>query len=351
VSLSTSPPADPAAADAAIVLPAVQATADTVFEPATRPTMYFIGVTTGQSSIMRVFPRWAEHLGLGPVVIGGIDCRWHDDPDVYRRVVTFIRDDPHSLGALVTTHKIDLLAACRDLFDELDPYAALLGEVSGIAKRSPPGAADRAALLCGYAKDPITSGLSLEAFLPADHWTQTGGDALILGAGGSSIALSCALLDPGHGDDLPRRLFVTNRSPGRLDEIEAVHRKLNVKIPVEYIHTPRPEDNDQVLARLGPHSLVANATGLGKDAPGSPLTDAAVFPEQGLAWDFNYRGDLHFLVQARRQAAARHLHVEDGWVYFLHGWTRVMEEVFHVEIPARGPGFDALGRIAAGTRT
>ncbi|MEI6241130.1 MAG: shikimate dehydrogenase, partial [Planctomycetia bacterium] len=78
---------------------------------------------------------------------------------------------------------------------------------------------------------------------------------------------------------------------------------------------------------------------------------AAVFPEHGLAWDFNYRGDLHFLVQARRQAAARHLHVEDGWVYFLHGWTRVMEEVFHVEIPARGPGFDALGQIAASTRT
>jgi shikimate 5-dehydrogenase len=268
---------------------------------------------------------------------------------VYRHVVAFIKNDPHSLGALVTTHKIDLLTACRDLFDELDPYAELLGEVSGIAKRGPAGGSQ--SLLCGYAKDPITSGLSLEAFLPADHWRKTGGDTLILGAGGSSIALSCAMLDPQHGDNLPRRLFITNRSPGRLHEIEEIHRKLAVKIPVEYIHTPRPEDNDRVVARLAPHSLVANATGLGKDAPGSPLTDAAVFPEHGLAWDFNYRGDLHFLVQARRQAVARHLHVEDGWVYFLHGWTRVMEEVFHVEIPARGPGFDALGQIAASTRT
>lgn len=334
----------------AIVLPAVQATADTVFEPASRPTMYFIGVTTGKSSIMQVFPKWAAHLSLGAVAIRGLDCKWHDDPAVYRRVVTFIKDDPQSLGALVTTHKIDLLAACRDLFDALDPHAELLGEVSGIAKTRLPGGSRPRSLLCGCAKDPITSGLSLEAFLPADHWKKTGGDALILGAGGSSIALSCAILDPKHGDDVPRRLFVTNRSPGRLHEIEAIHRRLGAGIPVEYIHTPRPEDNDRVMARLAPHSLVANATGLGKDAPGSPLTDSAVFPEHGLAWDFNYRGDLHFLAQARRQAATRHLHVEDGWVYFLHGWTRVMEEVFHVEIPARGPGFDALGQIAASTR-
>lgn len=349
--MSTTTHASRDSADTAIVLPAVEATADTVFAPAGRPTMYFIGVTTGKSSIMQVFPKWAAHLGLGAVAIRGIDCKWHDDPAVYRHVVKFIKDDPLSLGALVTTHKIDLLTACRDLFDELDPYAELLGEVSGIAKRSLPGATRAQSLLCGSAKDPITSGLSLEAFLPAGHWTRTGADALILGAGGSSIALSCAMLDPQHGDDLPRRLFITNRSPGRLHEIESIHRKLGVNIPVEYVHTPRPEDNDRVLARLTPHSLVANATGLGKDAPGSPLTDTAVFPEHGRVWDFNYRGDLHFLVQARRQAAARHLHVEDGWVYFLHGWTRVMEEVFHVAIPARGPGFDALGQIAASTRT
>ena len=96
---------------------------------------------------------------------------------------------------------------------------------------------------------------------------------------------------------------------------------------------------------------IRHATGLGKDAPGSPLTDAAVFPEQGFAWDFNYRGDLLFLAQARRQAAARQLYVEDGWVYFLHGWTRVIAEVFHIEIPVRGPEFEKLGEIAATART
>ena len=41
-------------------------------QPATKPTIYFIGVTTGKSSIMRVFPKWAQALGLD-AEIKGID--------------------------------------------------------------------------------------------------------------------------------------------------------------------------------------------------------------------------------------------------------------------------------------
>ena len=83
-----------------------------------------------------------------------------------------------------------------------------------------------------------------------------------------------------------------------------------------------------------------------QDAPGSPLTNAAVFPEGGYAWDFNYRGDLVFLSQARAQERARGLHVEDGWRYFVHGWTRGIAVVFHRDIPAAGPGVDELSRLA-----
>jgi shikimate 5-dehydrogenase len=331
---------------------ALQAAADTRYEPAAVPTMYFIGVTTGKSSIMRVFPRWAGHLGLKNAVIRGIDCKWHDRPEVYRRAVEFIKSDPLSLGALVTTHKIDLLAACRDLFDELDPFAQLLGEVSGISKRG--------GKLVGHAKDPISSGLALEAFLPAGHWQETGAEVLVLGAGGSSIAVTCYLMDQRHGPNRPAKIVVTNRSQPRLEEIRRIHAKLPSPpaplptrergVPVEYHHAPRAEDNDALVNRLKPHSLVINATGLGKDAPGSPITGRARFPESGFAWDFNYRGELVFLDQARAQAEERALHVEDGWVYFLHGWTQVIAEVFHIEIPVRGPGFDEISRIAAEAR-
>lgn len=309
--------------------------------PATEPSFYFIGVTTARSSIMDVFPRWAEHLGLGSVPIRGIDCRHHDDPAVYRRVVEFLKHDPLSLGGLVTTHKIDLLKASEDLFDDLGPSARLLGEISCISKRD--------GGLVGHAKDPITSGLSLEAIVPEGYWRQTGADVCLLGAGGSSLALTTYLMDR-NVECRPERIYVTNRSTGRLESMKAIHARMNSGIPVEYVHAPEPEANDAVLARLRPGSLVANATGLGKDAPGSPLTDAAQFPVDGIAWDFNYRGDLRFLDQARAQKDAKNLRVEDGWVYFLHGWTRVIAQVFDIDIPTHGSGFDALSEIAAAVR-
>lgn len=305
--------------------------------------MYFIGVTTRQSSIMRVFPEWARHLGLGDCAIVGMDFVPHDKPEAYHEAVRFIKEDAKSLGALVTTHKVDLLRACGELFDELDQFASSLGEVSSISKRN--------GKLIGHAKDPITSGLALNAFLPRDHWKNTGAEAFIIGAGGSSMALTWHLANAEHGANRPSRIVVSNRSTPRLDEMRRLHAQLAMGVPVECNHAPHPGQNDEILAGLKPHSLVVNATGLGKDAPGSPLTGDAVFPEHGLVWDFNYRGELLFLEQAQAQSAARYLHIEDGWVYFIHGWTQVIAEVFHITIPSTGPEFDELSRIAVATRS
>ena len=55
---------------------------------------------------------------------------------------------------------------------------------------------------------------------------------------------------------------------------------------------------------LPPRSLVVNATGMGKDRPGSPLRAGAAFPERSAVWELNYRGELEFLRQARAQAAS-----------------------------------------------
>ena len=308
------------------------------FKPADKPTFYFIGVTTTQSSIMRVFPAWAKHLGLGDCPIRGIDCKWHDDPEVYRKVVNFLKTDRHSMGALVTTHKLDLLKAARDMFDWLDPYATQLDEVSSISKRD--------GELLGHAKDPISSGLSFDAIVPGAYWGQSGGEVCLLGAGGSSLALTIHLMKLPAGNR-PAKIYVTNRSQQRLDEMKKVHAKMEAPIPVEYFLCPAAADNDAVVARLKNGSMVVNATGLGKDAPGSPLTDNVEFPMNGIVWEFNYRGELVFLDQAKAQQGSRNLTIEDGWVYFVHGWLSVISEVFHMEIPARGPAFDALCRIAA----
>lgn len=314
----------------------------TTYPSAERPTIYFIGVTTAKSAIMKVFPKWATYLELGDCRIRGIDLEQHDRPERYREVVEHIKADPLSLGALVTTHKIDLLKACRDQFDQLDEYAERMGEISSISKR--------AGKLIGHAKDPITSGLALEAFLPERYWAATGAEAFVMGAGGSAIAITWHLMKAEHGANRPSKIIVANRTRPRLKEIERLHQCFDPQFPAEYHHTPRPQMSDEIVGRLKPGSLVINATGLGKDWPGSPLTDAAMFPERGIAWDFNYRGDLVFLDQARAQQKERHLRIEDGWLYFIHGWTRVIAEVFHASLPVEGPVFDELSAIAARVR-
>ena len=307
-----------------------------VYQPATAPTLYFIGVTTGQSSIMKVFPKWADALGLKDAVIKGIDFAPHSSAEEYREAVTFIKNDPLSHGALVTTHKIDLFNTCKDLFEYVDPYAERLGEVSSISKKG--------GKLCAHAKDPISSGLALENFVPANYWTQYDGDVLLLGAGGSTLAMSVYFAQEQFGANVPKRIIIANRSVPRLESAQAILDGINPKIHFEYIHNPTPADNDKTLASLKPHSLIVNATGLGKDGPGSPLTDDCVFPEDSLVWEINYRGDLLFKRQAEAQAQSRRLHVEDGWIYFIHGWTQVISEVFQIDI--KGELLEKLSEIA-----
>jgi shikimate dehydrogenase len=289
-----------------------------------RPTFYFIGVTTKQSSIMKVFPLWTRDLGREDVVIEGWDCKIHDEPEKYREAVAQIKYDPLSLGALVTTHKIDLLNAARDMFDYLDPYAEITGEISSISKRE--------GQLEGHAKDPITAGLSLDAIIGADYFGQTGGEVLSFGAGGSAIATFLHLANKPDRGDRPDEFTFVNRSQGRLDHAQEMISKLDTDIRVNYIQNSDPAINDQIMAKMPPKSIVINATGMGKDTPGSPVTWDGLFPMEGIAWEFNYRGELDFLHQAKAQMEAQNLTVEDGWLYFIHGWTQGIAQVLHFEL-------------------
>lgn len=308
------------------------------YEKATQPTIYFIGVTTGSSSIMKVFPRWAKALDLKDAVIKGIDFKPHSAPEEYREAVQFIKEDPLSMGALVTTHKIDLYNSCKDLFDYIDPFAEQLGEISCISKLE--------GSFRAHAKDPISSGLALEAFVPDNYWKDYGGEVLLLGAGGASLAMSVYFTQKKFGDNVPKKITIANRSLPRLEEAKRILENLNEKTEFAFVLNPVPAENDKTLAALPPHSLVVNATGLGKDGPGSPLTDACSFPQDSLVWEINYRGDLVFMDQAKAQQEEKRLVVEDGWIYFIHGWTQVVAEVFHT--PIEGEILEHLSEIARG---
>ena len=308
------------------------------FEPATVPTLYFLGVSTGKSSIMKVFPAWAKHLGLKDSVIKGIDFPLHANPSVYRKAIEFIKNDPFSVGALVTTHKIDLYKACFDLFDIIDPHAIFMGETSCLSKAG-------GGLIC-HAKDPISSGLAIDGFLPPQYFFKSGAELFAIGAGGSTIALTWHLMQASRGSNRPSRIIVSNRTVERLNEIRRIHASLNSDVEVEYVLASRSEDNDDVVAGLKSGSLIINATGLGKDAPGSPLSNKVKFPHKAIVWDLNYRGELIFLDQARAQQSSRELQIENGWTYFIHGWTQVIAEVFHIDIPPHGSVIKSLSEIA-----
>ena len=288
------------------------------------PTFYFIGVTTGKSSIMKVFPLWMKVLGREDVVMEGVDCKIHDEPEVYRKAVAQIKYDALSLGALVTTHKIDLLTAARDMFEYLDPYAMITGEISSISKLE--------GRLEGHAKDPLTSGASLDAIIEKDYFGKTHGNVLCFGAGGSGVATLLHLINKNDPGDRPRKFTFVNRSQGRLDHAKEMVGGLITDIKIEYICNSDPLINDKIMAQFPPYSVIINATGMGKDTPGSPITWKGQFPSNSIAWEFNYRGELDFMHQSLAQVESRRVKVEDGWLYFVHGWTQVVAQVLHFDL-------------------
>jgi shikimate dehydrogenase len=283
----------------------------------------FVGVTTGASSMVRIFPRWRDALGLGGVELEGWDLPVGASAAEYREAVLRLKQEPDVAGALVTTHKLGMFRAAADLFDALDEHARRLGEVSCVARRGP--------RLLGWAKDALTAARALETVAPAGYFA-AGGHALVLGAGGAGGALVERLLG---AQPPPARVIVTDRSRERLERLTGVETRLT-------------GDGGDALAELPARSLVVNATGMGKDLPGSPLRPDARFPPRAAVWELNYRGELEFLRQARAQQDELGLHVEDGWRYFIVGWAAIIEEVF--ERPISAAELDRLAELAAPER-
>ncbi|MGA1598249.1 MAG: shikimate dehydrogenase family protein [bacterium] len=297
----------------------------------------FIGVTTGGSLINKMFPLWAEALGLN-AVLEGIDLPVGADRQAIREAILRLQQEPGWLGALITTHKVAVWEHARDLLAETDPHAQRLGEVSCLSK-------NESGQWVGHAKDALTAMLALAQVAPEDYWeAHPEAELLILGSGGAGVALAWGVLQRPRP---PARITFTELRPERL--AQARHHLQDASPErLHFRHTPTPEDADALVSHLPPFSVVVNATGLGKDRPGSPLSEAVQFPAKGRVWEFNYRGDLTFLQQARTQESARQLSVFDGWHYFLLGWAYVAAEVFHFELtPER---FQQLAAAAAPLR-
>ena len=297
----------------------------TVPVPANSPmTMLFVGVSTSQSAAHQHFPGWIAALGgPGTARLEGVDLPIGASGARYREVVGRLRSEPDLAGALITSHKIAIYEAAADLLDSTDDLASACGEVGCISRAT--------GRLVGHALDPVTSMAALDRLAPATHWQAfPEGHAVCLGAGGAGVAIGVGLarrIGNGHG---PAAIVFADRDLVRVDHAVATLARFGA--PEGWARGVVTGGNvmatDAVVSGLPPGSVVVNATGMGKDIPGSPLSDAVRFPDGGIAWDLNYRGDRPFLGQAAAQVSARGLRVADGWDYFAISWALHVARVF-----------------------
>ncbi|CAL8968628.1 Shikimate dehydrogenase (NADP(+)) [Cellulomonas sp. T2.31MG-18] len=292
--------------------------------------MLLVGRDTAGSGVHTAFPVWARALGLGNVVLRDVDVHADAARQVWRDLVGAMRNNPRVRGAVVTDDKLRLYRACADLVDVQEPTVGLMAEINSL--RLDDGR------VWAFARDALALHTVLgHAPLPAAPPA-----VVCLGAGGAATALLLATAldvpattaattqEPVAAPAIPALTFV-DRDPDALDALRRVLDRLPVDAAaVRMLTAPTPQACAEVVAAAPAGALVVNATGLGKVGPGSPLPDGAAFPADAVAWDFNDRGPLTFLAQARAAGVA----AVDGRDYFLAGWACALGAVFDLD-PAR----------------
>ena len=301
--------------------------------------LVFLGVTTAQSAVHHVFESWTSCLGTG-LALRGQDVPIGAPRRAYRDLVDSWRSDRAVSGVLVTSHKAALFDAAGDVFDELSDEARRLEEI-GLAYR-------RGDRLVGDAGDAESNQQAARTLLDRSRsWRDGGRDALVLGAGGAGVALASTLA--ASGELGCSRIILADIRKARVETVRRVCAGWNAAVPISVELLDGTAD--ALVEAAGTGSLVVNATGLGKDHPGCPVSPRVRFPLESIVWDFNYRfapqPTATFLQVAAAQASERSLTIEDGWNYFVWGWLVVMSRVVGVRA---GDFYECFDRATAGVR-
>jgi shikimate 5-dehydrogenase len=284
----------------------------------TRETIYFLGITTGGSAVRKVFPAWMDLLGVD-ADLKTVDVPAGSPAEPYRNFLTQVRDEPTALGAVITAHKTAIFQHGQDLFAQTDPDSQRFEEISVIS-RVPGG-------LRGTVIEHHSIATTLAQMGGGTPFTGPDRDVVVFGAGGTAVSLIATLTAESWPDEhRPRKLHLVDVSADRLQHAHDLATTGAKPLCVNVLHT-QGDTSLSYLGDLPPHTLIVNATGLGKDKPGAPFTLPAPWPEGAHVWDLNYRGDLLMLDEARRVAAERHLDPQDGWLLFINGWAESLSRI------------------------
>lgn len=282
----------------------------------------FVAVDTAGSMVHRAMPLW-QPLLPAPCRVRGVDVELDAGDEAYVGLLEAMRRDERVAGAVVSVHKVALFRAGRAQFAHVDPIATACEEVNAVRREG--------SSLHGWARDPISVGRVVDRIWPEGY----GHEVICLGAGGTARALSYHL----HATRPQVRFVCAERDGAALVELARLARE-----PVAGRLGGGPWD--ELVSNAPPRSLIVDATGMGKDRPGSPTSDRLVFPPGAVVWELNYRGDLRFLAQARRQAHDAGLEVHDGWLLFCHGWAAALSAVLGLpDAPELGDRFEEAARV------
>jgi shikimate dehydrogenase len=273
------------------------------------PQVVFIGASASMSRANLYFAGWAGVVGLAGTLIA-LDVAPDQGAGEYERLVGQLLV-PEVVGGVVTNHKVGLFREfrCRDW--QVSDTATALEVVSCF--RTAPGGFE------GNAEEPLAIERAIRE-ISAVNGAGPYRELLIFGAGGAGRAIAYAASRMSEFG--LARINITDTRMNRVEDVRRLSRDWGAEVNVEL--ALNREVNNAMLKNAQPGCLVVNATGLGKDLRGSPLSSDSVFPMGSSAWDLNYRGGLDFLHHARTQSGGRGVRVFDGQTLFTAGWMEAM---------------------------
>lgn len=282
---------------------------------------YFLGVSTQNSAIISLFPAWCEVLGVC-CSLRGVDLAIDSSPSSYTSLLEEMKKKS-CVGGLITTHKSNVFRYGETCFKQVSPVSEALHEVSVIYKRK------NHSELFGDALDTVSIEPIINKLTETNSlWSKGDKNVVVFGGGGAGLALVYALCNKAISQPINITIIENNQK-----RIVFLKKMLNNSIlfplNVEVLHS---EQGEFSISHVGKKPLIVNATGMGKDLPGSPIKNFQNIPPESTIWDFNYRGELSFLKYASKYNIEKKLLIEDGWDYFLSGWVHVMCMVFNIEI-------------------
>ncbi|WP_189765881.1 hypothetical protein [Streptomyces xanthochromogenes] len=171
------------------------------------------------------------------------------------------------------------------------------------------------------AHDVAAGGDIVQELLADSRWETGARHAVVLGAGGAGLALACVLTEASG----VRQVILTEQSSARRREVRHILEAAG--LDGGRVALAPATQNDSLVAEAPPGTLLVNATGLGKDTPGSPLADTTPLPARSLFWELNYRGQRPLLARAQATTGSTGGRAVDGWDFFVRSWFEALKTI------------------------